>query len=339
MNGRKANTSKKAAVIILSHNGLRFLPKCLFALRNQTYKNFELYFVDNGSTDGTSEYVRKIFPAAKLLRFEKNTGFARGNNEAINEAFKDSEISYIVCLNNDTIVDKNWLKELIFAAQKDNKIGAVGSVGIYPNGRIQNAGIRLLPSRTFVEMREGDLSLGYGESPQRFKKTFEIFAPSGFSALYKRASLLSTGLFDEDFFAFCEDIDFGFRLRRAGYISVCNPKSKLIHFHSMTGGRASPLKAFLSKRNGFFVAIKNFPSSDLLLYPFRDAYLTIFGVHSKEQREKLQRIGAVKSAAIMLRVYLSVIFYLPKMIIKRSVIRRNVSGFKKKSIWWFNEKN
>jgi len=336
-NSKRNYKNTKAAVIIPSYNGIKFLPKCLSALRRQSYSNFVLYFADNASTDGSSEYVQKQFPSAKIIRFEKNYGFARANNEAIKQAFKDKQIKFIVCLNNDTIVEKNWLKELILAAQKNNKIGAVGSIGVYPNGKIQNAGIRLLPSKTFVEINEGELSVGYGDNPNKFKNTFEIFAPSGFSALYKKEALLKTGLFDEDFFAFCEDIDLGFRLQYAGYTAVCAPKSKLVHFHSMTGGRASPLKAFLSKRNGFFVAIKNFLLHDALLYIFRDAVLTIISARSKNKFNAAQKIGFATSILIMLKVYLSVIFYFPKMIIKRSVIMRHSAKNADELKRWFVE--
>jgi len=307
-------------------------------LYKQSYKNFDLYFVDNGSIDGSSDYVKANYSKAKILRFEKNLGFARGNNEAIKVALKDSKIEYIVCLNNDTIVQTNWLKELILTARKSEEIGAVGSIGIYPNGKIQTAGIRLLPSKTFVEMKTGDLSVGYGQSPTEFKVPFEIFAPSGFSALFKRKALETIGLFDEDFFAFGEDIDLGFRLRLFGFSAFCNPNSRLIHFHSMTGGRASPLKAYLSKRNGFFIAIKNFSLADAILYPIRDIIFTLKSVHSKGRAEEIQRIGILNSIRILLLVYAAVLYYLPKMILKRGKIQKSALIRSKKVGDWFYEK-
>ena len=118
---------KKAAIVIVNWNGKKFLRNCLDSVYKQTYKNFQLYFVDNGSIDGSSEFVKENYPRTMIMQLDKNYGFAKPNNIAIKEAFKDKSVEYIVCLNNDTIVDKNWLKELIKTALKDKKIGAVSS--------------------------------------------------------------------------------------------------------------------------------------------------------------------------------------------------------------------
>src|SRR3989344_3399710 len=122
---------KKASIIIVNWNGMKFLKNCLDSVYKQTYKNFQVYFVDNGSIDGSSEFVKKNYLKAKIIQLDKNYGFAKPNNIAIKESFKDKEVEYIVCLNNDTIVDKNWLKELVKTARKDKKIGAVGSLALY----------------------------------------------------------------------------------------------------------------------------------------------------------------------------------------------------------------
>src|SRR3989344_6053610 len=143
--------NKKVAIIIVNWNGKKFIKDCLNAVFKQTHKKFKVYLVDNGSTDGSSDFVNKIFPQTKIIQLDKNYGFAKGNNVGIKEAFKDKSIKYIVCLNNDTIVDKNWLKEMVKTAGSNNKIGAVGSVSLYPNKTIQNSGIRLLKSKTFNE--------------------------------------------------------------------------------------------------------------------------------------------------------------------------------------------
>jgi GT2 family glycosyltransferase len=312
---------KKAIIIIVNWNGKKFLKNCLNSIYKQTYKKFEVYFIDNGSIDKSPEYVRKNFPTVKIIQLDRNYGFAKGNNEGIKEAFKDKQVEYIICLNNDTEVDKNWLKELIKTAEKDEKIGAVGSLSIYPNKKIQTAGIKLLDSKTFNENRSYEMSLFNGESQKSLKREIEIFAPSGVSALYKKKSLEKVGLFDEDFFAYCEDIDLGYRLRNKGYISICNPKSKLTHFHSQTGKASSPFKAFYSKRNSFFVVIKNFSFIYMLLYPLRDLMWNLTNLYKKDRSESINKlsskIGSLGIFAIMLKVYLSILYYLPKMLMKR----------------------
>ena len=104
---------KKASIIILNWNGKGLIKDCLNSVYNQTYKNFEVYFIDNGSTDNSIAHVKKNFPKSNNFQLDKNKGFAKGMNEGIKKSLKDNKTKYIVCLNNDTIVDKNWLKELI----------------------------------------------------------------------------------------------------------------------------------------------------------------------------------------------------------------------------------
>ena len=107
----------KVAIIIVNWNGKKFLPTCLSSLRGQTYKLFKVIFVDNGSTDGSVEFVRKNFPEIMIIENKRNLGFAEGNNIGIRQAFKNKNIKYIVALNNDTKLDENWLKELIISVE------------------------------------------------------------------------------------------------------------------------------------------------------------------------------------------------------------------------------
>lgn len=119
--------NKKIAIIIVNWNGKRLLKTCLKAVFDQTYKNFDVYFVDNGSEDGSGKFVENKFPKTKIIKLKENTGFAKGNNVGIKKAFEDKKVEYIVCLNNDTKVDKNWLKELVKPVQQNEKIGMVAS--------------------------------------------------------------------------------------------------------------------------------------------------------------------------------------------------------------------
>ncbi len=307
----------KAAIIIVNWNGKRFLKDCLNSVFKQTYKNFDVYFVDNGSTDGGVKYVGEYFPKVKIIRLDKNYGFAKGNNEGIREAFKDKNVKYIVCLNNDTIVDKNWLKELVKTVEKDRKIGAVQSKILLPNGKLHTAGMRFV--KDLQGKKDGGLSLGYKEDPRKFKEIMEIFAPCGASVLYKRKVLERTGLFDEDFHSYVEDFDLGWRIRKADYISIYCPTSIVKHFHSQTGGLASPFKAYQIKRNIYLTAIKNFDLIDLFFFPFRDIVWNIKNLRWRNTSVKTlkRKVGYFGMLLIILKAYLSVILYLPKMFIKR----------------------
>jgi len=310
----------KAAIITVNWDGKKFLKNCLSSLYKQTYKNFDVYFVDNGSIDNSIEFVKKNFPKTKIIRLDKNYGFAKGYNEGIKEVLKDKSIEYIICLNNDTIVDKNWLKSLIEKVDYDKKIDMVSSQSCFPNGKIQTIGLKF--EKNLIGNKIGGLSIGYGEKAKKHNKPLEVYCPSGVSALYTRRLLEDVGLFDEDFFAYAEDLDLGMRARRSGYKCIYSPKSKLIHLHSQTsGGIASPLKAYLIKRNSYFVAIKNFNFVDLMLFPSREFFWNIKSLFEKNKEKSVNKlknkIGLWGIIMIIFKTYLMVFIYMPKMLFKR----------------------
>lgn len=117
--------NNKVAIIIVNWNGLKFLKDCLESVYKQTYTNFDVYFVDNGSVDDSVDFVFKNFPKVKIIKLEKNTGFAYANNIGINKAFEDDSVSYILTLNNDTKVDKNFIFNLVSCINTDKTIGSV----------------------------------------------------------------------------------------------------------------------------------------------------------------------------------------------------------------------
>lgn len=304
----------KVAIIIVNWNGLKFLQDCLTSVYDQTYTNFDLYFVDNGSKDDSVKFVQDNFPKTKIIALDRNTGFAQGNNEGIKVAFKDTDIEYIVCLNNDTIVEKEWLGGLVEEVNYNEKIDMVGSLSFLPDGNVYSIGAQFNKNLS-------DLSIGYGDSHQKYTKKQEVFSPHGVSVLYTRRLLEDVGLFDEDFFAYCEEFDLGLRARNKGYKAMFTPKSKLVHLVSQSsGGMANPLKAYLNKRNSYFVAIKNFPVIDLILFPFRDIAWSIRSLKNKKDNSvKIlkSKIGTKDLLLLMLKIYGSILYYTPKMWYKR----------------------
>lgn len=317
---------KKVAVIIVNWNGLHFLKDCLTALFAQSYKDFDVYFVDNGSEDRSVAFVREHFPQVKIVPLAENTGFAKGNNEGIRIALQDPLVRYIVCLNNDTIVDSCWLDELIKTAVSSANIGGVSSKAYFDDAiTIQNAGLEF--SKTLQMSRPGGVSLGYGYTDadrEDLSNDIEVFAPGGVAALYRRdvvEKLLNRDgeFFDEDFFAYVEDYDVGFRIRKLGYTCVLSARATLIHLHSKTGGVASPFKAYYIERNIILTAIKNLPMVDLLLFPCRNLWLKVsYLLDKNESVEKLRStIGVVHMLGILLKAYVMAIKLMPKFIGKR----------------------
>lgn len=336
--------TKKVAIIIVNWNGKRLLKNCLDAVFKQTYKNFDVYFVDNGSVDNSVKFVKHNFPKTKIIQLNKNYGFAKGNNEGIKEAFKDKNIEYIVCLNNDTIVNKNWLKELIKTAEKDEKIGMVSSKAYFLDGKIQNAGLSL--ENALQINRLGSLSIGYGleDNNPKLKKDIEIFAAYGAAPLYKREMLEELynqdgEFFDEDFFSCAEDSDLCFRARLLGWNCYLSANAKLKHLHSQTEGLASPFKAYYSERNNNLMAIKNLPFWRLIRFFLENIKLKFSYVTKKNKSvQKLKgNIGIMKMLWILIKAHLVFFILIPKFLIKRWKIQSEKKVSNKEINSWFKK--
>lgn len=251
--------AKRVAVIIVNWNGRHHLEGCLAALLAQTVTDFDAIVVDNGSTDGSVEWVETHFPQVRLIRNEHNVGFAVGNNQAI----RSTGAEFIVTLNNDTRVAPGWLAALVEAAESDPTVGMVASKMIFA-GRpdtINSAGIALDPTGIAWD-RLGGTPDDPGE-----KTPIEVFGPCAGAALYRRTMLDQIGLFDEDFFAYLEDVDLAWRARLAGWRCLYAPASRVYHAHSATSIEGSPFKSRLLGRNKVWLFAKNYgPISRLLAY-------------------------------------------------------------------------
>lgn len=322
--------NKKVAIVIVNWNGKKFLNDCLNAVCAQTYQNFDVYFVDNGSSDNSVDFVKDNFLKIKIIQLKCNTGFAKGNNEGIKEVFKDQGVDFIVCLNNDTIVDVNWLEELVKTVENDGKIGAVSSKAYFEDKiTIQNAGLEFY--KALQVNKKGGISIGFGltdlEAPW-LSNDVEIFAAGGVAPLYRKDVLEKIyqrdgEIFDEDFFAYVEDYDLGFRIRSLGYKSFLSANAKLIHLHSRTGGSASPFKAYYCERNSILTAIKNLSLIDLALFPFRNFWLKLSYLFNKnESVGKLKgNVGIFGMIYILSKANFMAIYLTPKFLVKRIKIR------------------
>lgn len=213
------------SIIILNYNGKEFLKDCLDSVLGQSYSDFEVILFDNCSSDGSVEFLKENYNTAKVKAIvsEKNLGFAGGNNEALKHAVGD----YIVLLNNDTIVEKNWLEELVCAVNIDENVGIAQSL-VYTEG---------IPLK-YYEMN-GTLNL-FGHNVMRFFDISEdgigdIFMVTGCSFIIKREVLNSvSGLFLDEYFAYAEDSYLSFKIKFAGYRSIHNSKSVVRHLGGAT---------------------------------------------------------------------------------------------------------
>lgn len=245
-----------ATVVIPNWNGRHLLPTCLAALQRQTCPSFETIVIDNGSTDGSVELIRESFPKVRVLVNQENLGFAAAANQAI----RASDAKYVALLNSDTQVDHNWLDVLVEAAEADGKIGMCASKMLFADrpGVINSTGICLDLAGIAWDCRGGEADTASDCEVQ------EVFGPCGGAALYRREMLEEVGLFDQDFFAYLEDVDLAWRARRAGWRAVHVPAARVLHHHSATGVEGSPFKSFHLGRNKVWLLVKN--------YPFRHAW-------------------------------------------------------------------
>jgi GT2 family glycosyltransferase len=250
-----------ASIIIVNWNGEDHLPACLDSLTAQSYRDFEVVVVDNGSTDGSVPLIREAYPWVKLVELQENTGFATGNNVGLKHAVG----KYVITLNNDTRADSAWLATIVAVAEQHPEVGMVGSrICSYENPDC-------IDSLGHGVCRDG-MSRGrfrmQSYAGLKTAEVEEILFPSACVALYKRSMLEETGFFDDDFFAYAEDTDLGLRGRLAGWKAVIAMRAIVYHKYSGTGGVFSPFKLYLVERNHYFVVLKTFPTAMLMLVPF-----------------------------------------------------------------------
>ncbi|MCA9917284.1 MAG: glycosyltransferase family 2 protein [Anaerolineales bacterium] len=250
--------SASVSVIVVNWNGRHHLQTCLTALLGQTHPNFEIILVDNGSTDGSKAFVRENFPSVRLIELPENVGFAQGNNIGIRESTAD----YIALLNNDTKAEPHWLAALVETAESNPNVGSFAAKLLFWDRpeTINSAGICL--DRAGIAWDR----LGGQPTDQPQPTPVPIFGASGGAALYRRTMLNEIGLFDDDFFAYLEDVDLAWRARLAGWDCLYVDTAVVLHHHSATAIEGSPFKNRLLGRNKIWTLLKNYPGPLLLLY-------------------------------------------------------------------------
>jgi GT2 family glycosyltransferase len=255
----------ETSVVILNWNGARLLPDCLSALAAQTYRDFELWLVDNGSIDGSAALLDELERSRQpswlatslprppvIIRNLDNVGFAAGNNQAIRLCLS----KYIVTLNNDAIAEPQWLGELVATANAHIQTGMVACTMLFANrpDRIASAGISLHKDGVALER-------GLGLPSHMLAEEKPVFGPSAGAALYRRELLRDVGLFDERFFSYLEDADLAWRARWRGWRAVHNPRARVAHVYSATGGQESAFKRRHIARNRIWTLYKNMPEA------------------------------------------------------------------------------
>ena len=262
---RKEDIKVETAVLVLNWQGEKLIRDCLDALRDQDHQDFLTVVADNASTDASVEIIKADYPDVLLYDFKENYGFARGNNEAMELLFKSyPDLKYIVLLNNDTKVEKQWLAELVKTAESDQKLGSVASQLLCWDGEHAPAVIDSAGDMFFKHGVAG--KRGYGKPRDTYTDDAGVFGACAGAALYRVQALKETGLFDPDFFAYNEDVDLAFRLRLRGWGCRFNYKAAVWHRVGFSTTKYSDRALYWAKRNSLWVVWKDFPTPLLWRY-------------------------------------------------------------------------
>jgi len=228
----------------------RELDACLESLARQTLRDFEVIVIDNSGA-GLARCAESR--GARVLDEPCNIGFGA----AINAAYQASVAPYLATLNDDAVAHPGWLDALVSAIEKRADVGMCASqVRLAGEERLDSCGMLLYADGSSKQR-------GHGRPVADFPVQEEVLLPSASAALYRRAMLEETGLFDGDFFLYCEDTDLGLRARWLGWRCLYVPEAVVEHRYSHSAGRASRLKAYYVERNRLSVLAKNFPASML----------------------------------------------------------------------------
>ena len=236
------------SIIIPSYNGKHLLRDCLSSLYDLHYpsKSLDIKVIDNVSTDGTAQYVHRNFRKVQVLHNDENN-FCKANNLGI----KHSRAEMVAFLNNDTKVEKEWLKALVESIGAEEHIGCAGSKVLFPDGKIQSAG-----HYEFPNFRWGDRGLREPDLGQ-YETAEEMNSLSGSSVLFRRSCLDDVGYFDEDFVMYLEDVDIFLRCRKKNWKLLYVPTSIVHHiFHGTADERSV---RFYIERNRLLLIAKHFP--------------------------------------------------------------------------------
>ena len=245
-------------IIIVNYNGIGFIEACLESLLQTEYPSFNVILVDNGSSDGSVELVKRKYPGVQIILNNANLGFGKANAIGINSGRAD----FIALLNNDTVVDKGWLSPLVGAMLEDGSLASACSKLLFMDNR-----------RVINGVGGGMNFLGYGfdigiyeNDDGAYEEVREVFFPCAAACLLRRSAYEDVGGFDPKFFMYHEDVDLGWRFWLKGYRVKCIPRSFVYHAFGGTSLRAGSMefRNNLGLRHAMRSLIKNYERGTLL---------------------------------------------------------------------------
>lgn len=260
----KANELKaKVSVVIPNYNGKKYLEDCIESLLNQSVKQFEIIIVDDASSDSSLEDIKNKcadkaeFPLIRYISHENNLGFCA----SVNDGIKASSCEYVILLNNDTVAEPEFVLNMCKAIKRSHKIFSVSArmVNLYEPDKMDDSGdFYCLLGWAFTTSKDKPVN--------DFNRRMKVLSACGGAAIYRKSIFDKIGLFDENHFAYLEDVDIGYRAGLYGYINTYEPAAVVKHAGSGTSGsRYNEFKAKLTARNNLYLIYKNMPVYQLII--------------------------------------------------------------------------
>ena len=250
----------QTTVVIPNYNGLEYLKACLASLREQTARDFTTLIIDNGSSDGSAEWLssyEKEEERVRVILLPENTGFSG----AVNLGIRESDTPYVILLNNDVTADPRYVEELERMIGRSERIFSVSAkmIQMYHPELMDDAG-------DMYSVLGWAFQRGVGRDIRQYRRSREVFSACAGAGIYRRKVFDEIGFFDEMHFAYLEDIDVGYRAKIHGYHNMYAPRAKVLHVGSGTSGsKYNAFKVKLAARNNIYLNWKNMPCLQLLV--------------------------------------------------------------------------
>lgn len=248
----------KTTIIIPNYNGIEYLENCLLSLQKCEPADFHILVVDNGSTDGCVELLQEKFPAVEAVFLPENIGFA----PAVNRGLELVKTPYALLLNNDITVEPDFVLRMEEAMETHKNCFSVSAK------MLQMHNPKLLDGAGDLYCALGwAFALGKGKtSADHYTKPAKLFSSCGGAAMYRMDILCEIGFFDENHFAYLEDVDLGWRARINGHTNYYEPSAVVYHAGSgFSGSRYNEFKINLSSRNSVYLILKNMPLLQIII--------------------------------------------------------------------------
>jgi GT2 family glycosyltransferase len=298
----------KVSIVIPVWNGREHLSMVLSSLREQTSTEFDTTVVDNGSTDGTLDYLREEWPEVGVVSIPENVGFAAAANRGI-EATAGEHVAF---LNDDMELQPDWIERLAHELDSDPRLGLVTGKVMFDHDRtlIYQAGHEYYTygwcaTRGVHEKDEG-----------QYDARLPSVAGTGAGSMYRRAAIEAAGGFDEDYFMYCEDVDLGLRVLLAGYTGLYVPAPVAFHVAGAKTGKTPEMPRRMLYRNQLVTLVKDVPWS-ILWRALPKVMLYLHYQYTVERKNGVPRVA--------LGAYVEFLKMLPATLVKRRrVMRRRV---------------